>query len=94
MSQRIYLELVRLGHEVMVELAINRKQMVDVATSLYPDLIVCPFLTKFVDEQIFRHIPTWIIHPGIRGDRGMSSIDWALKTKVIIAERFLPNCYS
>ncbi len=58
MSQRIYLELVRLGHEVMVELAINRKQMVDVATSLYPDLIVCPFLTKFVDEQIFRHIPT------------------------------------
>eukprot|EP01034_Spumella_vulgaris_P036434 gene36434-44939_t len=48
----------------MVELAINRKQMIEV-----------------VDEQIFKHIPTWIIHPGIRGDRGMSSIDWALKNK-------------
>jgi hypothetical protein len=84
MSQRIYLELIRLGHEVMVELAINRKQMVTVCTSLCPDLIVCPFLTKVVDEQIFKHIPTWIIHPGIRGDRGMSSIDWALKNKVCV----------
>jgi hypothetical protein len=78
MSQRAWLELTALGHKVTVELALSRDQMVQTAEKYKPELIVAPFLTKFVDEQIYRKWPTLIVHPGIHGDRGASSIDWAL----------------
>lgn len=43
------------------------------------DLIICPFLTKRVPETVWRNkIPCLIVHPGIAGDRGMSSLDWAI----------------
>ena len=44
-------------------------------------LIVCPFLTKRVPKDIWENTekPCLIVHPGIAGDRGMSSLDWAIK---------------
>ncbi|CAM4912645.1 unnamed protein product [Rotaria socialis] len=78
MSQAAYLMLKGMGHTVMIELALSSEQMEQVATELKPDFIICPFLTKVVPESLYTKFKTLIVHPGIVGDRGMHSIDWAL----------------
>ena len=54
--------------------------MVHMAATLQPDLIICPFLTKRIPQELYKDtdVPCFIVHPGIVGDRGMFSIDWAL----------------
>lgn len=46
-------------------------------------MILCPFLTKRIPEAIWKDKSRicLIVHPGIHGDRGASSIDWALKER-------------
>ncbi|CAF4095655.1 unnamed protein product [Adineta steineri] len=78
MSQAVYLMLTQMGHNVMIEMALSSSQMEQVAAELNPDLIICPFLTKVVPENLFRKVKTLIVHPGIVGDRGIHSLDWAL----------------
>ena len=54
------------------------------ATRLHePDLIVCPFMTKRIPETLYSNPnrPCLIVHPGIAGDRGASSLDWAILEK-------------
>jgi putative two-component system hydrogenase maturation factor HypX/HoxX len=46
-----------------------------------PDLIVCPTLMKAIPEDIYTKTKCLIVHPGIKGDRGPSSIDWAILNK-------------
>ncbi|CAM9788718.1 unnamed protein product [Chrysoparadoxa australica] len=81
LSQRAKTALEHDGHTVNVELALSQEQMLKAAKDLQPDLILCPFLTAKVPEQIWQNpnVPCIIVHPGVQGDRGMSSIDWALK---------------
>ena len=45
-----------------------------------PDMIICPFLTKRIPEQLWSNdrVPCLVVHPGIEGDRGKHSLDWAL----------------
>lgn len=78
MTQRVHRELALMGHTVSVELAISPQLMLDAVAGFAPDLIVCPFLTKRVPDSIWQNYPCLIVHPGIEGDRGASSIDWAL----------------
>ena len=54
--------------------------MVETAAATKPDLILCPFLTKRIPQELYKNTdtPCLIVHPGITGDRGMFSIDWAL----------------
>jgi len=53
--------------------------MISSVNQVKPDLIFCPFLTKKVPEEIYKaQRPCVIVHPGIKGDRGISSLDWAL----------------
>jgi putative two-component system hydrogenase maturation factor HypX/HoxX len=33
---------------------------------------------KAIPEDIYKNIKCLIVHPGIKGDRGPSSIDWAI----------------
>jgi putative two-component system protein, hydrogenase maturation factor HypX/HoxX len=49
----------------------------DVA-DLQPELIVCPFLRQRVPADVWENYRTIIIHPGPPGDRGPSSLDWAV----------------
>ena len=44
-----------------------------------PELIVSPFLKKFVPQKIYENYPTYILHPGIRGDKGAYSLDNAIR---------------
>jgi len=77
-TQRVHRELALLRHKVSVELAISQQLMLNAVASFKPDLIICPFLTKRVPDSIWQNYPCLIVHPGIVGDRGASSIDWAL----------------
>ena len=81
MTQRVHRELALMGHTVSVELAISPQLMLDAVASFHPDLIICPFLTKRVPDSIWQNYPCLIVHPGIEGDRGASSIDWALNAE-------------
>ncbi|MGW0809875.1 enoyl-CoA hydratase-related protein [Nonomuraea sp. NPDC002799] len=78
LSQRAWLELRRAGHDVSVELAVSEQAMADAAELHKPDLVICPFLKDRVPERLWRGHRTVIIHPGPPGDRGPSSLDWAI----------------
>ncbi len=41
-------------------------------------MILCPFLTQKIPSDIFLNYRCLIVHPGIEGDRGPSSLDWAI----------------
>jgi putative two-component system hydrogenase maturation factor HypX/HoxX len=66
-------------HDVRVEFAINDKVMIDAVDSFKPEIIFCPYLKKFIPKEIFLNTPTFILHPGIRGDRGHNALDHAIK---------------
>ena len=78
LTQRAWLELRDRGHDVTVELASSEAAMVSAVELFEPDLIICPFLRERVPAQVWEHHRTIIIHPGPKGDRGPSSLDWAI----------------
>ena len=81
LCQRMHDELILLNHEVSIEFAISSKHMIEAVQLFNPELIICPFLKKKVPQNIWKHHKCIIIHPGIIGDRGPSSLDWAINEK-------------
>lgn len=78
LAQRIHAELALCGHELTVELDIS-DEVTESAVELFrPDLVVAPFLKRAIPPSVWRRIPCFIVHPGIRGDRGPSALDWAI----------------
>lgn len=78
-SQLAYTYLKERGYEVDVVYAINDKQMIEEVEVFEPELIISPFLKKFIPTQLYNNYPTYILHPGIRGDKGAYSLDNALR---------------
>ena len=78
MTQRVHAELADRGHEVSVELALGDDVMRDGVRRYDPDLIIAPMLTRAIPEDIWSAWPCFIVHPGPMGDRGPSSLDWAI----------------
>jgi putative two-component system hydrogenase maturation factor HypX/HoxX len=78
LTQRAWLELRRAGHDVSVELALSERVMLEAAELAKPDLVICPFLKEKVPARLWQTQRTIIIHPGPPGDRGPSSLDWAI----------------
>lgn len=78
-SQRYYTYLNDKGFLVDVVYALDDQQMIKEVFEFSPDIIICPFLKKFIPEKIFKNFSTFILHPGIVGDRGAYSIDNAIK---------------
>jgi putative two-component system hydrogenase maturation factor HypX/HoxX len=80
LTQRYYTELVDAGYTVSVELHSGDMAQLQEGVDLFrPDLILCPFLTKRLPKAIYGIIKCLIVHPGIKGDRGPSSLDWAIQ---------------
>jgi putative two-component system hydrogenase maturation factor HypX/HoxX len=80
MTQRFYLELADNGYEVAIEVySGNEDRLRDSVTNFRPDLIIAPFLTRAIPEDIWRNQICIIVHPGVEGDRGPSSLDWAIQ---------------
>lgn len=78
MAQRAWIELDRLDHQVKVQIAHNGEVMKAAVEEFQPNLILAPFLKKKIPASIWQNYMCWIIHPGIKGDRGSSSLDWAI----------------
>jgi putative two-component system hydrogenase maturation factor HypX/HoxX len=78
LTQRVWLDLRRAGHDVSVELALSPAAMREAAVLVDPDVILCPFLRERVPAAVWQHWPTIVVHPGPEGDRGPSSLDWAI----------------
>jgi putative two-component system hydrogenase maturation factor HypX/HoxX len=79
LTQRVFCFLQDTGHTVSVEFAINDKEMLDAVDNFKPDIIFSPYLKKFIPKEIFLNTPTFILHPGIRGDRGHNALDHAIR---------------
>jgi putative two-component system protein, hydrogenase maturation factor HypX/HoxX len=80
LTQRVHAELTDRGHEVSVELALGDEVMRDGVRRHDPDLVIAPMLTTAIPADIWSARPCFIVHPGPRGDRGPSSLDWAITT--------------
>jgi putative two-component system hydrogenase maturation factor HypX/HoxX len=78
LSQRVWCALREAGHDAGVLLATGAEDMIEGVKSTQPDLIICPFLKERVPAEVWRNWRTVIIHPGPVGDRGPSSLDWAI----------------
>ena len=78
MTQRVHVELADRGHEVSVELALGDEVMRGAVRRFDPHLIVAPMLTTAIPADIWSARPCFIVHPGPPGDRGPSSLDWAI----------------
>ena len=77
LSQRLFLVLSR-RHSVTIEYALSHETMIEAANMAQPHIIICPFLTSLVPQQVYDAYLTLIIHPGPPGDAGPSAIDWLL----------------
>src|SRR5215469_5282587 len=78
LSQHAFVELVDRGHTVVVVIASSEAVMLEAVEREHPDLIVAPMLKKVIPASIWQRFTCLIVHPGIKGDRGPSSLDWAI----------------
>lgn len=82
LTQRAWCALRAAGHHVTVELAPTYRDpdsLTNAVAAIAPELILCPFLKHRVPEEVWRKWPTVVIHPGPVGDRGPSSLDYAIE---------------
>lgn len=78
LTQRVYVELADVGHDLGVSVVRDGDGMVAAVEAFLPDVIVAPYLKSAIPESIWRAHTCLVVHPGIRGDRGPSSLDWAI----------------
>jgi putative two-component system protein, hydrogenase maturation factor HypX/HoxX len=57
---------------------LSAEAMLRFAEQADPDVIFAPFLKQVVPAQLCQRWTVWIAHPGPRGDRGPSSLAWAV----------------
>ncbi len=78
LAQRAWAELGELGHRVSVQVASDPDTMRAAVARERPQLIVAPMLKSAIPEDVWTRHTCLIVHPGIVGDRGPSSLDWAI----------------
>jgi len=79
LSQRALIALGELGHQVSVAVVSSAGEMEAAVARHQPELIVCPFLKRLIPESVWANHRCLIVHPGPKGDRGGSSLDWAIE---------------
>ena len=80
LSQRLLIELTERGYIVDVALAVSESAMLDSVAKHAPDLIIAPMLKLKIPSAIWSKYVCLVVHPGVKGDRGASSLDWAIVT--------------
>ncbi len=81
LTQAVYVSLKDRGEEVAVAYAITQEQMLQEIEAFSPDIILCPFLKHYLPPSIYEVYPTFIFHPGPRGDRGPNALEYALQSE-------------
>lgn len=66
------------GHLVSVQLFTSADDVQAAVQSFAADVVVCPFLKDFIPASIYSIVTCLVVHPGVMGDRGPSSLDWAI----------------
>ncbi|MFF2189127.1 hydrogenase maturation protein [Streptomyces sp. NPDC058155] len=80
LTQRVFAELGDRGHRVALELALGDEPLREAVRRTAPELIVAPMLKTAIPPDIWSAHVCLIVHPGPVGDRGPSSLDWAIHT--------------
>ncbi|MFD4138671.1 hydrogenase maturation protein [Streptomyces sp. NPDC058572] len=78
LTQRVHAELRDRRHAVAVELALHDDSIRDAVHLHRPELVVAPMLKTAVPRDVWQSHTCLIVHPGPVGDRGPSSLDWAV----------------
>ena len=79
LSQRCYIAVTEMGHDVTVQV-VDSPALIEAAVGAHePDLVVCPMLKQFIPESVSSKYTCLVVHPGPHGDRGPSSLDWAIE---------------
>ena len=79
LSQCAYIALTEMGHDVTVQV-VDSSELIESAVAVHkPDLVVCPMLKQFIPESVWSKYTCLVVHPGPHGDRGPSSLDWAIE---------------
>jgi putative two-component system hydrogenase maturation factor HypX/HoxX len=79
LSQRALVALGELGHRIAVEV-VDSGAAIEAAVARHrPELIVCPMLKTIIPDSVWTRHRCLIVHPGPKGDRGPSSLDWAIE---------------
>jgi putative two-component system hydrogenase maturation factor HypX/HoxX len=79
LSQRAFIALTEVGHRVEVAVVDSADDMEAAVARHSPELIVCPMLKKRIPKSIWSTRCCLVVHPGPIGDRGPSSLDWAIE---------------
>jgi putative two-component system hydrogenase maturation factor HypX/HoxX len=79
LSQRAWVAPTELGYRVQVAAVDSAAAMEAAVCENDPELIVCPFLKRMIPASIWARHRGLVVHPGPRGDRGSSSLDWAIE---------------
>lgn len=78
LTQRAWVELSALGHELALELDVTDSVALEAVALFRPDLVVAPFLKRAIPASIWSNVRTLVVHPGPPGDRGPAALDWAI----------------
>src|SRR5947209_1075947 len=79
LSQRAYIALTEMGHDVTVQV-VDSPEIIEASVNAHePDLVVCPMLKQFIPESVWSKYTCLVVHPGPHGDRGPSSLAWAIE---------------
>ncbi|MFI8950165.1 hydrogenase maturation protein [Streptomyces sp. NPDC053750] len=79
LTQRVHAELRDRGHSVAVEVTTRGDDVRTAVDRHAPDLVVAPMLKTVVPRAVWTTRTCLIVHPGPVGDRGPSSLDWAVQ---------------
>ncbi|MBQ0826445.1 hydrogenase maturation protein [Streptomyces tagetis] len=79
LTQRVHAELREHGHTVAAEVTPRPADVVDAVDRHAPDLVIAPMLRTVVPPEVWTRLTCLIVHPGPVGDRGPSSLDWAIQ---------------
>jgi putative two-component system hydrogenase maturation factor HypX/HoxX len=79
LSRRAFVALTELGHRVTVEVVDSGAAIEAAVARREPELVVCPMLKTIIPDSVWERHRCLVVHPGPLGDRGPSSLDWAIE---------------
>lgn len=78
LTQRLFAQLRGSRHKVSLELDISDSVTEEAVVLFRPDVVLAPFLKRRIPESVWRRHLCLVVHPGVPGDRGPSSLDRAI----------------
>ena len=63
LTQRLWVELAALGHELSLELDVSDALTADAVRRFAPDVVLAPFLKRAIAEEVWRSVRCLVIHP-------------------------------